>query len=437
MSWIRRRGKRPEPDGGRLPALEFLALVRDALEELAPGCTEGAGLKGDSLLSPRGWAVGVAAGDPGAAGEAHQYDLIAFPDVGIQPEVPCFVDRAVVVTTPRDAAVLWARSAGACLLALTDTAYAGLVDDLTPDDPYGVPGWRSLGAGALAYGVSEEENHRLQEALLEADVLGRITPVFAADLASPWFNAVRVFHGGAPGAVRSEVRVNGERHEAASAALAELGLPEPTVFTAVRSFTLLLPPDPEEDHDPEHGHRDGHGHGVGTCGAGRGGCCGGGCACGGALDPRQPGFAHSLPHLIAELSPAEREERITHDSGAVMVARGLGNFLKVRLPVRLDDGRTLVHVVWVYVRAEVIEDYTRRVHDGTLEGHRFEGLFCNAVEPWGEELLKAPVLLGGQKYNADGSLRMTEVLDSEHPLMSRVLKETWPAADLLRAAAGA
>lgn len=408
MSWIRRLLRTPRPPEGRLPDLEFLALVRDALEEIAPGCTAGAEIKGNSLLGPQGWAVGVG---PAGHGDDRHYDVIAVPDVSIQPDVPCFVDCVVVVTTPRDAAGLWARSAGACLLELLD-GREHFAEDWGPDGEHGVPGWRSITSGVLSYGLSDQENVRLQGALLEADVLRAIAHTFTADLESPWFNGVRVFYGGAPGAVEAEVRVNGERHEAASAALAALGLPEPTVFTAVRSFTLVLPVGSGQER---------HDHAAD----------GGACDCGGRLDPEHPGFAHPLPHLVAELSPAEREERVTADTGAVMVARDIGNFLKVRLPVRLDDGRTVVHVVWAYLSAAVIEDYTRRVHDGTLAGHRFEGLLCNAVDPWGEELLQAPVVLGGQQINADGSVRLSDVLDSEHPLLARILRESWPAAFVL------
>ncbi|MEV7170437.1 DUF6348 family protein [Streptomyces sp. NPDC093224] len=411
MSWLRRRLRRTEPHTGRLPDLDFLSLVRDALEELAPGCTAGAELKGNSLLSPHGWAVAVG---PSGHGDDRHYDLIAFPDVSIQPDVPCFVDCVVVVTTARDAAGLWARSAGACLLELLYEPEE-LAERRGPDDEHGVPGWQSITSGVLAYGLSDRENARLQQALVEADVLRAIADSFTADLESPWFNGVRVFYGGAPGAVEAEVRVNGERHEAASAALAALGLPEPTVFTVARSFTLLLPADA----------------GQGAHGDGADGCGCGGCDCGGALDPEHPGFAHPLPHLIGELSPAEQAERVTVDTGAVMVARGVGNFLKVRLPIRLDDGRTVVHLAWVGLAAEVIEDYTRRVHDGTLEGHRFEGRLGNAIEPWGEELLQAPVLLGGQRETADGSIRPSEVLDSEHPLLARILHEAWPATFVL------
>ncbi|MEV4561028.1 DUF6348 family protein [Kitasatospora sp. NPDC049285] len=238
MSWIRRSRATP-PAEGRLPDLEFLALVRDALEQVAPGCTAGAELKGNSLLSAQGWAVGVG---PMGHGDERHYDLIAFPDVSIQPDVPCFVDCVSVVASPRDAVGLWAQSAGACLLELLD-GRERFADRWGPEHRRGVPGWRSIASGAVGYGLSEPEVARLQKALLEANVLPAIAETFTADLESPWFNSVRVFYGGKPGTMTAEVRVNGERHQAASAALAALGLPDPTAFTVVRSFALVLPPD--------------------------------------------------------------------------------------------------------------------------------------------------------------------------------------------------
>jgi hypothetical protein len=103
MSWIRRPARDAQPAGGRLPDLEFLALVKASLEELAPGVTEGARLRGNSLMSPgQGWAVGVL---PNTHGGPDHYDLIAMPDVSIQPDVPCFVDCVVAMNgNPRHAA---------------------------------------------------------------------------------------------------------------------------------------------------------------------------------------------------------------------------------------------------------------------------------------------------------------------------------------------
>ncbi|MFF9813456.1 DUF6348 family protein [Streptomyces sp. NPDC014006] len=427
VSWIRRRTRKEEPPANRLPDLEFLALVRGGLEEFAPGVTQGAQLKGNSLISPHGWAVAVA---PPHHGGGHHYDLVALPDVGLQPDVPCFMDCVVSMSAdPQDAANTWVQTAGACLLELLDHRehFAGHAG---PDDERGVPGWHVITSGAVGLGRDVDENRRLQGALLEANVLHRIADSFTADLESPFFNGVKVFYGGSPGAMQAEIRVNGERHEAASAAMAALGLPEPTTFTAVRFYALLLPvpagsgepsyPTVRLDLAPASVQNNAHSHGAACA-----------CDCGGHLDPEHPGFDLALPHLVAELSEEERRRRVKSDTGAIIIAEGVGNFLKVRLPIRLDDGRTVVYLAWVYLQAAVIDDFVQRIHNDDLDGHRFEGLLCNAIGPWGEGVLRAPVVLGGQRINEDGSVRRSEVLESTDPLLSKVLSETWPAAFVL------
>ncbi|MGW3353801.1 DUF6348 family protein [Streptomyces bungoensis] len=238
MPWIRRRAREARPPEDRLPDLEFLALVKASLEEYAPGVTEGAELRGNSLSSPRGWAVGVA---PPHHGGGRHYDIVALPDVSIQPDVPCFVDCAVALSgDPRHAADAWVQTAGACMLELLDPR-GRFADHVDPDEERGVPGRHAIISGAVGFGLDTAENRRLQTALLDANVLHRIADTFTADLESPHFNGVKVFYGGRPGAMQAEIRVNGERHETASAAMAALNLPEPKVFTAVRHYALLLP----------------------------------------------------------------------------------------------------------------------------------------------------------------------------------------------------
>ncbi|MET9123294.1 DUF6348 family protein [Streptomyces sp. NPDC004528] len=238
MPWIRRRARRAQPSEERLPDLEFLALVKESLEEYAPGVTHGAELRGNSLSSPSGWAVGVA---PPHHGGGRHYDLVALPDVSLQPDVPCFTDCVVAMSgDARRAADAWVQTAGACMLELLDPR-SRFADHLEPDHERGVPGWHSIVSGAFAFGLDGAENRRLQAALLDANVLHRIADTFTADLESPHFNGVKVFYGGRPGAMHAEIRVNGEHHETASAAMAGLNLPEPKVFTAVRSYALLSP----------------------------------------------------------------------------------------------------------------------------------------------------------------------------------------------------
>lgn len=207
VSWIRRHQRKEEPSAKRLPDLEFLALVKTGLEEIAPGVTQGAQLKGNSLISPQGWAVAVA---PPHHGGGHHYDLVALPDVSLQPDVPCFMDCVVSMSAdPQDAANTWVQTAGACLLELLDRR-AHFADHTDPDDERGVPGWHMITSGAVGLGSDVDENRRLQRALLEANVLHQVADSFTPDLESPFFNGVKVFYGGRPGAMQAEIRVNGE-----------------------------------------------------------------------------------------------------------------------------------------------------------------------------------------------------------------------------------
>jgi hypothetical protein len=82
--------------------------------------------------------------------------------------------------------------------------------------------------------------------------------------------------------------------------------------------------------------------------------------------------------------------RGTGERGAARSRLGRGG------SIRLEDGRTVVYLAWVALWAKVIAERVERVHGGTLEGRRSEGPLCDAVGPWGERLLRAPVVLGGR-----------------------------------------
>jgi len=425
-----------------LSDLAFLALVKESLEQLAPGVTEEAVLKGSSLVSPQGWVLGMA--PPHSSG--HHYDVVALPEVdvtpgaGYQDGLPCFVDCAVAASgDPRHAADAWVQTTGACFLELLDR-HGRFADRTGPDHARGVPGWYMIASGEVGYGLDATETRRLQAALHEANVLHRLVGLFSADLESPYVNGVKLFYGGTPGAMQSEIRINGERHEAASAAMAALNLPGPTVFTAVRSYALLLPMSPdggEPAYDPatelKLGFEGGEENAAEPGHADDDHCHGAGYGCGGRLDPEHPGFALALPYLVEELSVEERERRVRVDTGAMMVVDGVGNFLKVRLPIQLEDGRTLVYLAWVYLEAAVIEEVVRHVHAGTLTGHRFEGMFCNAIDPWGEDLLRAPVTLQGRPPTAPGSVGIPDIVDTDHRVLKNVLRKSWPAEVVLGA----
>ena len=174
MPLIRRRTREAEPPEQRLPDLEFLALVKASMEEYAPGVTQGAELKGNSLISPRGWAIGVT---PPHHGGGRHYDLIAMTDVSMQPDVPCFMDCVVAMTAnPRHAADAWGQTAGACLLELLDRRKR-FAHHTGPKHERGVPGWHMIASGAVGFGLDVAENRRLQTALVNANVLHLLNKV--------------------------------------------------------------------------------------------------------------------------------------------------------------------------------------------------------------------------------------------------------------------
>ena len=278
MSWLRRRQGDAESGARRLPDLTFLALVKASLEEHVPGVTRGAELKGNSLISPRGWAVAVA---PPHHQGGHHYDLVALPDVHIQPDVPVFTDCVVAITgDPRHAAEAWVQTAGACLLELLDRRER-FARHVRPGDAHGIAGWHTIVSEAVAFGLDTAEARRFQLVLQEANVLPRIAHTFTADLESPFFNGIKVFYGGRPGSMEAEVRINGERHAAASAAMTALNLPEPTTFTAVRYYALLLPV-PAAGGEPNYPAVTLESHDA-TC------------RCGGHLDPERPIVVEGQP----------------------------------------------------------------------------------------------------------------------------------------------
>ncbi|WP_155349490.1 DUF2199 domain-containing protein [Acrocarpospora pleiomorpha] len=79
------------------------------------------------------------------------------------------------------------------------------------------------------------------------------------------------------------------------------------------------------------------------------------CACcGGPLDPNDRRFNYRLPDPVAELPDEEIESRVA-GGPHVFVVEGMGQFLRVLLPVALDDGRRVTFGVFVAVSSQAYE----------------------------------------------------------------------------------
>ncbi len=102
--------------------------------------------------------------------------------MSLQPDAPCFMDCVVAIAwdAPK-AADTWVQTAGACMLELLDRRQC-FADHAGPDDERGVPGWHCIASGAVGLGVDAEESRRLQNSLVDANVLHHIADTFTADL---------------------------------------------------------------------------------------------------------------------------------------------------------------------------------------------------------------------------------------------------------------
>jgi hypothetical protein len=110
-------------------------------------------------------------------------------------------------------------------------------------DSAGLPGWHSVVSGVLAYGPDATSNNALQAALAGHDVLRAIAPQLLPTLDRNTPNGIKVFCRCKPTSGISEVRVNGQRHEEASQALAALSWPEVTAPTSARFYAVAVHPD--------------------------------------------------------------------------------------------------------------------------------------------------------------------------------------------------
>ncbi|WP_405426057.1 DUF2199 domain-containing protein [Streptomyces erythrochromogenes] len=143
------------------------------------------------------------------------------------------------------------------------------------------------------------------------------------------------------------------------------------------------------------------------------------CACcGDALaDERRIDFGFNLPDAALG-APEEALHRL--GVRALLRVDGVGSFIRCLLPVRLSHDTELVLGAWT----EVDDATLRRAHElWERPGYAdlcVEGTFANRIQPWGDDLLGAPVTA----TVADPE-ELPRVVDVRHPVASRILTRTW------------
>jgi hypothetical protein len=137
----------------------------------------------------------------------------------------------------RNAAYLWSQTSAAALFEFKYSQRGDFADHYRGADPGGFEGWHVISGPVMGYGKGDSAD-RLQKWYLSNPVLPVLSRVISdsiQDSACP--HGVKIFLGGDGIA---EVRLDGEKHDAASEALAKLAWPRLDPPGFVRCYVLVL-----------------------------------------------------------------------------------------------------------------------------------------------------------------------------------------------------
>jgi len=134
------------------------------------------------------------------------------------------------------------------------------------------------------------------------------------------------------------------------------------------------------------------------------------------------------PDPVVYLDEAERAERIVTQTEQVFCVKGLGNFIRVILPVPVEHDRTATFGVWLCIPE--MNDWQRIMTAGSRGGSAwagltFEGRLASAIQPW-------PDTFGTwTRAVVPGQDQVPRLVHSHDPLLARVLTERW-SEELIR-----
>jgi len=150
--------------------------------------------------------------------------------------------------------------------------------------------------------------------------------------------------------------------------------------------------------------------------------------CGKPLPPDNLAWDLEEPDPLAYLSDEEREERIVTQTQQMVRVNGMGNFIRVILPVPVEHDREATFGVWLCITEP--EEYQRIIaaaRDGRKRwvGTRFAGRLVTALQPW-------PEIFGAwAQAEAPAAFEVARLVHSVDPTLSTVLTKRWPV-DLIR-----
>ena len=212
-----------------------LTLIAERLNSLhGSWYVEGDRVRGEGTLA----VVAVTHGDEVTG----HLDLGVVLDVD-RPEVPIIWDCAAGLGATAQAATeraieTWAQTTASAVIELL-TQRGDFAQHYGADDPQGLAGWHAIHGPILGWGKGSNAPD-LQRWWIDNPILPLLTEELLASLDRPELNGVKIFFGSDAMGSTAEVRINGQRAEATSAALLGLGWPRFAEPAYVRSYVLLV-----------------------------------------------------------------------------------------------------------------------------------------------------------------------------------------------------
>ena len=149
------------------------------------------------------------------------------------------------------------------------------------------------------------------------------------------------------------------------------------------------------------------------------------CACCGiSPDPQGRPFSitFDLPDVYFDI---EEELLDTWGADPFLAIKNVGFFLRVLMPVQLTDGFSVNFGTWLEIHADDFRKAWQTWNFPEYADLEIQGYVANAVEPWKEfphELVRAVVRDVAQ---------VPYLASSGNALVTKILGDTWPHADVL------
>jgi hypothetical protein len=147
--------------------------------------------------------------------------------------------------------------------------------------------------------------------------------------------------------------------------------------------------------------------------------------CGRPRDEHNRDVRFKLPDPLLKLSAEELRSKIWGNDYLLQV-QGIGAFVRALLPVHLAGGQMLTFGLWLGVRPEELKTLWEIWESPEYLGHEFQGWCANAVPPWKQAVLAAPVIARPRKQD-----ELPWVVSSSSELMQAILEREWPHEEIL------